>query len=49
MPDSVELSATLFVPDASDGPWPALLDALPYRKDDVSSGGGYYAELADGG
>ena len=49
MPDGVELSATLFFPDAGDGPWPALLDALPYRKDDVSSGGGYYAALADGG
>ncbi|MFI5055650.1 MAG: CocE/NonD family hydrolase, partial [Actinomycetota bacterium] len=49
MPDGVELSATLFFPGAGDGPWPALLDALPYRKDDVSSGGGYYAALADGG
>ena len=49
MPDGVELSATLFFPDAGEGPWPALLDALPYRKDDVSSGGEYYAALADGG
>ena len=37
MPDGVELSATLFFPDAGEGPWPALLEALPYRKDDVSS------------
>jgi uncharacterized protein len=46
MPDGVELSATLFFPDG-DGPWPAVMEALPYRKDDLTAS--YrpsYAELA---
>jgi predicted acyl esterase len=33
MRDGVRLAASLFVPDG-DGPWPAVLEALPYRKDD---------------
>jgi len=33
--DGVRLAATLFVPDG-DGPWPAILEALPYRKDDIT-------------
>ena len=49
MADGVELSATLFFP-AGDGPWPAVMEALPYRKDDLTAiyrpG---YAELADAG
>ena len=49
MADGVELSATLFFPDG-DGPWPAVMEALPYRKDDLTAiyrpG---YAELADAG
>ena len=50
MPDGVELSATLFYPDDGDGPWPALLEALPYRKDDAtSSARDYYGSLADAG
>ncbi len=32
-PDGARLAATLHLPDA-EGPWPALLEALPYRKDD---------------
>jgi putative CocE/NonD family hydrolase len=32
--DGVELAATLYLP-ASDGPVPALLEYLPYRKDDA--------------
>ena len=32
-PDGVRLAATLYLPDG-EGPWPALLEALPYRKDD---------------
>jgi hypothetical protein len=36
MGDGVRLAASLFVPDG-DGPWPAVLEALPYRKDDVTS------------
>jgi len=50
MPDGVELSATLFFPDEGEGPWPALLEALPYRKDDVTSTArDYYGTLADAG
>lgn len=37
MPDGVRLAATLYSPD-SGGPWPALLEALPYRKDDLTAG-----------
>ncbi len=36
MSDGVRISATLYLPDGS-GPWPALLEALPYRKDDVTA------------
>jgi predicted acyl esterase len=41
MPDGVELAATLYLPDPSAGPQPCLLEALPYRKDDLTSS---YAE-----
>jgi uncharacterized protein len=54
MSDGVELSATLFFPDGgrteAEGPWPALMEALPYRKDDLTAS--YrpsYAELAGNG
>jgi predicted acyl esterase len=40
MPDGVRLAATLYLP-AGEGPWPSLLEALPYRKDDLTAG---YAE-----
>jgi predicted acyl esterase len=40
MADGVELAVTLFLPDGSD-PQPCLLEALPYRKDDLTSS---YAE-----
>ena len=36
MADGVELSATLFFPEG-DGPWPAVMEALPYRKDDLTA------------
>jgi putative CocE/NonD family hydrolase len=36
MADGVRLAATLYWPDG-DSPWPALLEALPYRKDDVTA------------
>ena len=39
MADGVRLAATLYLPeegDGSRGPWPAVLEALPYRKDDVT-------------
>ena len=57
MADGVLLAATLFFPSPGDaaerdtgGPWPAILEALPYRKDDVTAS--YrpeYARLADAG
>jgi putative CocE/NonD family hydrolase len=40
MPDGVRLAATLFLPEG-DGPRPSLLEALPYRKDDLTAS---YAE-----
>ena len=36
MVDGVELAATLYLPDTSE-PQPCLLEALPYRKDDLTS------------
>ena len=36
MRDGVRLSATLHLPEGG-GPWPALLEALPYRKDDLTA------------
>ena len=48
-PDGIRLAATLYVP-AGDGPWPALLEALPYRKDDVTlSYRPEYVRFADAG
>ena len=35
MDDGVRIAVTLFVPEGP-GPWPALLEARPYRKDDVT-------------
>jgi uncharacterized protein len=50
MSDGIELAATMFFPDVGDGPWPALMEALPYRKDDVTASSvGHYASLADAG
>jgi predicted acyl esterase len=37
MPDGVHLAATLYLPDESVGAQPCLLEALPYRKDDLTS------------
>ena len=37
MADGVRLAATLYLPEASAGPQPCLLEALPYRKDDLTS------------
>ncbi|MGH2547516.1 MAG: CocE/NonD family hydrolase, partial [Actinomycetota bacterium] len=34
MADGARLAATLYLPDEGDGPWPAILEYLPYRKDD---------------
>src|SRR3954465_239896 len=50
MTDGVSLSATLHFPDTGEGPWPAIMEALPYRKDDAIAGGrSYYAEFSDRG
>jgi predicted acyl esterase len=49
MPDGVRLAATLYLPDRG-GPHPALLEALPYRKDDLTGTESYqqeYRRLAD--
>ena len=35
MPDGVRLNATLYVPEG-DGPYATILEALPYRKDDLT-------------
>src|SRR5947209_1529364 len=37
MADGVRLAATLYQPAQREGPWPALLEALPYRKDDITA------------
>src|SRR3954452_12098818 len=50
MTDGISLSATLFFPEAGDGPWPVIMEALPYRKDDaIASYDAHYADLADHG
>ncbi|MGN6379564.1 MAG: CocE/NonD family hydrolase [Gaiellales bacterium] len=36
-PDGIRLAATLYLPGEGEGPWPAVLEALPYRKDDVTT------------
>ncbi|MBI3649036.1 MAG: CocE/NonD family hydrolase [Actinobacteria bacterium] len=47
--DGVRLNATLWFPDG-DGSWPAVLEALPYRKDDLTaSSRPEYARLAEAG
>ena len=35
MADGVRLAATLYMPEG-EGPWPAVIEALPYRKDDLT-------------
>ncbi|MBA2639396.1 MAG: CocE/NonD family hydrolase [Nocardioidaceae bacterium] len=37
MDDGVELDVTLWLPDPAGGPQPCLLEALPYRKDDLTA------------
>ncbi len=50
MTDGISLSATLFFPETGPGPWPAIMEALPYRKDDAIAGyDDHYAEIADAG
>jgi uncharacterized protein len=38
MPDGVRLAVTLYLPDSGTGPWPSILEYLPYRKDDWTLG-----------
>ena len=50
MQDGIRLSATLYVPGGEGSPWPAIVEALPYRKDDVTaSSRPEYVRLADAG
>ncbi len=46
--DGIRLAATLYLPE-SEGPWPALLEAYPYRKDDLLTGAETYRRLRDEG
>jgi predicted acyl esterase len=48
MADGVRLAATLYMPETT-GPWPALVEAYPYRKDDVSVWADDYRRLRDEG
>ncbi len=48
MDDGIELAATLYLPDPAGGPQPCLLEALPYRKEDLTwSHRSEYLRLAD--
>ncbi len=44
MEDGVRLAATMYTP-GSEGPWPALLEAYPYRKDDLMTESAFYHRL----
>ena len=48
MRDGVRLAATLYLPESS-GPWPALFEAYPYRKDDLSVWPREYRRFRDEG
>ncbi len=37
MDDGIRLAVSLYLPDPSAGPQPCILEALPYRKDDLTS------------
>jgi putative CocE/NonD family hydrolase len=47
-PDGIRLAASLSFPDGR-GPWPAIMEALPYRKDDLTDYRSWYEELASTG
>jgi predicted acyl esterase len=50
MSDGACLSARLYLPDGDDRPWPVLLEALPYRKDDLTASyASEYRRLRDEG
>lgn len=46
--DGARLAVTLHLPEGG-GPWPAILEARPYRKDDCSYAAPIYRELSEGG
>jgi predicted acyl esterase len=48
MSDGVRLAATLYLPETPP-PWPVLLEALPYRKDDLANDDATYRRLRDDG
>ena len=48
MPDGVRLAASLYLPE-THRPWPAVLEAYPYRKDDLGVWEGDYLRLRDEG
>jgi len=48
MSNGTRLAASLYLPD-TEGPWPALLEALPYRKDDLLTNATVYRRLRDEG
>ncbi|MGH3498455.1 MAG: CocE/NonD family hydrolase [Nocardioidaceae bacterium] len=48
MDDGVELAATVYLPGRAAGPQPCILEALPYRKDDLTCGyASEYVRLRD--
>ncbi len=50
MSDGACLSARLYLPEGDDRPWPVLLEALPYRKDDLTASyASEYRRLRDEG
>ena len=49
MDDGVRIAVTLHLPDEHPPPWPAILEAQPYRKDDFSDSTAIYRRLADEG
>ncbi len=49
MPDGVHLAADLFMPEGA-GPFPAILEYIPYRKDDLTAPRhGYHHRFAEAG
>jgi hypothetical protein len=48
MSDGLRLAATLYLPVA-EGPWPVVMEARPYRKDDTSYSAPIYRRLRDEG
>jgi uncharacterized protein len=49
MDDGVRIALTLHLPDHVPPPWPAVFEARPYRKDDMSDSTAIYRRLCDEG